>query len=165
MNRLELSEALRIWMHHCSGWPQNPPQKPDSREYHADRRKALADLKPITRSEQRVIERTVARPSLRWGVPGRHETQQQTIVAHWVDREDLIRLAGDHGIDFDVDEQDAQPKRNPGPKPKNAEAVAYAEKLIDDGMQQTAAVLEAAEQFDKNPDSIERTIRRRRQSQ
>ena len=54
-------------------------------------------------------------------------------------------------------------KPKPGPKPKNIEAVEYAERLIAEGMQQTQAVMEAAERFGANKDSIDRAIRRRRQ--
>ena len=133
--KLELSEAVRIWMHHCYGWPLNPTQKLDSREYHADRRKALADLKPIARPETHTIERTVARPSLRWGVPGRGEPQQQTITTHRVDREDLIRLASDYGMDLNVDaatSSDDIPDieiRSPGHPDVNSDAVLFVLEL------------------------------------
>lgn len=57
------------------------------------------------------------------------------------------------------------PKAKPGPKPKNTVVVEYAEQLIAEGMQQTQAVIEAAEKFGAKQNSIERSIRRRRQRQ
>jgi len=58
-----------------------------------------------------------------------------------------------------------QSASKPGPKPKNTEAVEYAERLIAEGMQQTRAVMEAVERFGANKNSIDRTIRKRRQHQ
>ena len=173
--RYSVEDAVRIWMHLWHGIEYDAPST--GRPYQLARRAAYGDLKPIIRSETveakpRITRRASAWLQPRgfapdgWDLPAAPQPRpNRCVTRQWIDAADLIAIAAEHGIGLDVGDVKPAASAKPGPKPKNNEAVAYAERLIADGMQQTQAVMEAADQFSANKDTIERTIRRRRQRQ
>ena len=160
--RYEVEDAIRVWMCAYYGVRADADPKAHERVY----RKARADLRHLIRSEVvRPANPVLAALGRKWqgrGSPAPRIGEAEH--AHWIEKDDLERLASERGFHLFGAAQRAPSARPPGPKhklSKNDEATEYAEKLIADGMQMTRAAQEAAEKFGCNPGTIDRKRRER----
>lgn len=165
-SRYTLQEARQVWLHVYHGWPYDTTERTPAywKAYH----RATEELKPISRSDTAGEQRSgpiIRRRRSTWLDRGfGYESTEVKPIAKpappvWIDRNDLIALAAEHGVALDVDTSETTassevaetveiPERKRGNKEIHGESLKVATNLMKDHpeMDQIEACRQAVEQ-------------------